>query len=81
MNNTYKTGLTKILRHFAEMIIPPIPDDTAMKFSLALYERLNSGRSIGEALQSLREENPRDPTFRAFAYFGDPWARPHFAKE
>lgn len=57
----------------------PINDARAMDFSLALYGKLNQGRAIGETLQELRREFPRDPTFRAFAYFGDPWARADFS--
>jgi hypothetical protein len=51
----------------------PVEDRSAMEFSLALYDKLSLGRAIGEALQELRRENPRSPTFRAFTYFGDPW--------
>jgi hypothetical protein len=53
----------------------PVEDDRARQFALALYKRLLLDRSIGEALQELREENPADITFRAFAFFGDPWTR------
>ncbi len=53
----------------------PIHDDRAKEFSLALYHKLRCGRAVGEALQELRQDHPRDSTFRAFAYFGDPWAR------
>jgi hypothetical protein len=56
----------------------PINDDRAADFSSALYTKLNQGRAIGEALQELRQENPDDPTFRAYAYLGDPWTRPVF---
>jgi hypothetical protein len=56
----------------------PINDDRASDFSCALYTKLNQGRAVGEALQELRQENPRDPTFRAYAYFGDPWTQPVF---
>jgi hypothetical protein len=51
----------------------PINDARAADFSSALYTKLNQGRAVGEALQELRQENPADPTFRAYAYFGDPW--------
>jgi hypothetical protein len=56
----------------------PINDARAMEFSLAFYRKLNQGRALGEALQELRQDCPRDPTFRAFAYYGDPWARADF---
>jgi hypothetical protein len=56
----------------------PINDARAADFSLALYTKLNQGRAIGEALQELRQENPGDPTFRAYAYFGDPWTQAVF---
>jgi hypothetical protein len=56
----------------------PINDARASDFSYALYTKLNQGRAIGEALQELRQENPGDPTFRAYAYFGDPWTQPVF---
>ena len=53
----------------------PVLDSRAFKFSLATYEKLKLGRAVGEALQELRQDFPRDPSIRAFAYFGDPWAR------
>jgi hypothetical protein len=56
----------------------PINDARAADFSCALYTKLNQGRAVGEALQELRQENLDDPTFRAYAYLGDPWARPVF---
>jgi pimeloyl-ACP methyl ester carboxylesterase len=58
----------------------PINDASAARFSVALYERLIRGRSIGEALRELRDENQNDPTFLAFAYFGDPWTRVDFSR-
>jgi hypothetical protein len=53
----------------------PINDRRSMEFALALYNKLRLGRSIGEALQELREENEKDPTYSAYTYFGDPWVR------
>lgn len=55
-----------------------VTDGTAKDFSLAFYEMLGKGRSIGEALRDLRAKHPKDPTFQAFAYFGDPWTQPQF---
>lgn len=57
----------------------PVLDVMAVRFAVALYGKLKLGRAIGEALQELRQENPRDPTYRAFGYWGDPWARLDFA--
>jgi hypothetical protein len=57
----------------------PIHDDRAKEFSLALYVKLKLGRAVGEALQELRQEHPRDSTCRAFSYSGDPWARANLA--
>ena len=54
-------------------------DERAADFALGLYEKLRRERSIGEALQELRDEYPQDPTFRAFAYLGDPWTRLDFS--
>jgi hypothetical protein len=56
----------------------PIDDRQAMEFCLAFYRKLLAGRAVGEALQELRAESPRDSTVRAFSYFGDPWARANF---
>lgn len=53
-----------------------INDESAARFSRLLYAKLKANRSIGEALQELRAENPDDPTFLAYSYIGDPWARP-----
>jgi len=53
----------------------PINDRRSMEFALSLYEKLALGRSVGEALQELREENEKDPTYHAYTYFGDPWVR------
>jgi CHAT domain len=53
----------------------PINDRRSMDFAIALYGKLKLGRAIGEALQELRDENADDPTFHAYAYFGDPWVR------
>jgi hypothetical protein len=55
-----------------------VSDDSAAEFSKAFYEKLTVGRSIGEALRELRQERPKDPTFQAFGYLGDPWTRTHF---
>jgi CHAT domain len=57
----------------------PINDYRSMEFALSLYSKLKLGRSIGEALQELREENEKDPTFYAYTYFGDPWVRLNLA--
>lgn len=56
-----------------------VADDSAREFAVAFYAQLRAGRSIGEALQALRKEKPRDPTYQAFSYLGDPWTRPQFA--
>lgn len=63
------------------VIVPywPVEDERAADFALGLYAKLQRERSIGEALQELREEHPQDPTFRAFAYLGDPWTRLDFS--
>jgi len=53
----------------------PINDRRSMEFALGLYEKLALGRSVGEALQELRDENQNDPTYHAYTYFGDPWVR------
>jgi len=65
---------------FSGVIAPywPINDHRAAKFSVALYQKMKAGRSIGEALRELRDDNRNDPTFLAFAYFGDPWTRADF---
>lgn len=57
----------------------PVDDERAADFALEFYEKLRLERSIGEALQELREENPQDLTYRAFAYLGDPWTRLDFS--
>lgn len=57
----------------------PVDDERAADFALGLYEKLSRERSIGEALQELREEHPADPTYRAFSYLGDPWTRLDFS--
>lgn len=57
----------------------PVDDERAADFALGLYEKLARERSIGEALLELREEHPADPTYRAFAYLGDPWTRLDFS--
>lgn len=62
---------------FSGVIAPywPINDKRAAQFAVSLYRKLLAGRAIGEALRELRAEKPEDTTPRAFAYFGDPWAR------
>jgi CHAT domain-containing protein len=55
-----------------------INDDRAATFSQSLYAKLKLNRSIGEALQELRLEHSGDPTYLAYSYIGDPWARPIF---
>lgn len=57
----------------------PVDDERAADFAVGLYTKLLNERSIGEALQELREEHPDDPTYRAFAYLGDPWTRLDFS--
>lgn len=52
-------------------------DPSASEFGVAFYKKLKAGRSIGEALQELRNERDDDPTAQAYAYFGDPFARLH----
>jgi CHAT domain-containing protein len=56
----------------------PIYDQRAAQFSVSLYQKLQEGRAVGEALQELRRDNPDDPTYLAYSYFGDPWARVNF---
>jgi len=56
----------------------PINDARAKDFSVSFYRKLRMRRAVGEALQELRAENPSDPTFSAYAYFGDPWVRLNF---
>jgi hypothetical protein len=53
----------------------PVNDYRSMEFAISLYSKLKLGRAIGEALQELREENAKDPTYYAYTYFGDPWVR------
>jgi hypothetical protein len=53
----------------------PVYDPKACELSVKLYEKLRLGRSVGEALQELRAEDPEDPTALSYSYFGDPWAR------
>ena len=63
---------------FSGLVAPlwPVPDRSAMDFSVELYRKLLfQKRSIGEALSELRREKPEDPTYLAYTYFGDPWAR------
>jgi hypothetical protein len=55
-----------------------VSDDSAKKFALAFYAKIMAGSSIGKALQELRASKRNDPTFQAFAYFGDPWTRARF---
>jgi hypothetical protein len=53
----------------------PVYDPWAADCSLALYKKLRLGRSVGEALQEIRREQPDNFTAQAYCYFGDPWAR------
>jgi hypothetical protein len=53
----------------------PVYDPWAADCSLALYTKLRLGRSVGEALQEIRSEQPDNFTAQAYSYFGDPWAR------
>lgn len=55
-----------------------VADQSARDFAVAFYDELRAGRSVGEALRLLRKRNPRNPTFQAFAYLGDPWTQPQF---
>lgn len=65
---------------FSGVVAPywPVNDARAAKFAIELYQRLLGGRGIGEALRDLRDENRDDPTYLAFAYYGDPWTRLNF---
>ncbi|MBC7895286.1 MAG: CHAT domain-containing protein [Cytophagaceae bacterium] len=56
-----------------------VADDSAREFAVAFYGQLKAGKAIGEALQALRKAKPKDPTYQAFAYLGDPWAQARFA--
>lgn len=62
---------------FSGLLAPywPVNDAAAAQFSISLYRKLLANMAIGEALRELRQENPTDPSFQAFAYFGDPWTR------
>jgi hypothetical protein len=55
-----------------------VADDSAREFAVAFYGQLKGGQAIGEALQTLRKSKPRDPTYQAFAYLGDPWTVARF---
>lgn len=57
----------------------PVYDPKAYEFSLRLYKKLRFGRSIGEALQEIRQDHQDDPTVLSYSYFGDPFARFLFA--
>ena len=52
----------------------PVFDAKASEFSEKLYGKLASGASVGEALNELRIENPDDPTYLSYSWFGDPFA-------
>lgn len=52
----------------------PIYDAKASEFSAKLYGKLASGAAVGEALNELRIENPDDPTYLSYSWFGDPFA-------
>ena len=56
-----------------------VADDSARAFAVDFYGQLKAGKAIGEALQELRKSKPKDPTYQAFAYLGDPWTRAEFA--
>lgn len=56
-----------------------VADDSAREFAVAFYGQLKAGKAIGEALQALRKSRPKDPTYQAFAYLGDPWTQARFA--
>ena len=56
-----------------------VADDSAREFAVDFYGQLKAGKAIGEALQDLRKSRPKDPTYQAFAYLGDPWTRAQFA--
>ncbi|HYE71123.1 MAG TPA: CHAT domain-containing protein [Aquabacterium sp.] len=57
----------------------PIYDAKASEFSEKLYGKLASGAAVGEALNELRIENPDDPTYLSYSWFGDPFAAVMFA--
>ena len=57
----------------------PINDYRSKEFAIGLYSKLKLGRAVGEALQELREENAKDPTYYAYTFFGDPWMRLNLA--
>jgi len=57
-----------------------INDRRAKEFALSLYRKLLAGMSFGEALQELRRDHPSEPTYLAYAYFGDPWARVSYSE-
>lgn len=57
----------------------PVEDTRAKEFAVELYDKLLLQRSMGEALQELRQQNPEDLTYQSFAYFGDPWATMDFS--
>jgi pimeloyl-ACP methyl ester carboxylesterase len=59
----------------------PVYDPWAADCSFALYTKLLLGRSVGEALQEIRREQPNNFTAQAYSYFGDPWARLLFSGE
>ncbi len=69
-SNFVENGCTGVIAPFW-----PINDRRSMDFAIALYGKLKLGRAVGEALQELRDENADDPTYYAYAYFGDPWVR------
>jgi hypothetical protein len=50
-------------------------DPQAMAFCVKLYRKLKAGICIGEALQQIRRDEPRNFTAQSYAYFGDPHAR------
>ena len=41
----------------------PVLDKQALKCSLAIYEKLKRGRAVGEALQELRQDYPRESKY------------------
>lgn len=55
-----------------------VNDERAKDFAVSLYRKLRMRRAVGEALQELRAEHPGDPTYLAYAYFGDAWLRCNF---
>jgi|ERR1022692_2790088 CHAT domain-containing protein len=55
-----------------------VRDDSAREFAHELYQKLQSGKSLGQAVTSARDaaaSDPGDPTWLAYAVYGDPLAK------